>query len=1561
MSNLYQSKSMVKPLKGGIVASNTGVFDTITTNTLEIQNINIVGLFEDGILVNATIKDSEIQNTVIGVNGANVGYFTQLQTSSYVTMLSNLIGTSATWDPNTGQFYISSTSGSFKVDGCSYLGNLEICRNDILATNLNGDINLIPNNIGNIYLKGGVNVNATTGNFLVNIQNGDVKLLSKNNIELYSSSGTSSLTTSDKQSFTTLNGDIQLNVDTTTTRSLSSVRFTSGNIILTTPLANHLNIGDVILVTNGSLNGGYTVGNILSDLQFLLTSTTGSAFLQTGGSFYKVRNNNIELNSYNLVKVPENTKLTFGDTTNSISGNTSGIFINVSSDDIIQIPQNSKLQFGTSANNYINFDGSSVNINGNLTSINSTNTRFYDPILTLADYNLANNDLKDRGIEFKYFDTASNSNKLGWFGYKNSTGKFTFITNATNNDEIISGSLGSLELSNLNISNLQISEGQIDMQCGNILNVGLLTGCSNTLNIAGSTNVNISSSNRISIQAGVDILVQNNVPINFGTFGNRLLGTGSNMVVSGMNNVEILTGSLGSLIVPNQSTVSFDGTSRGTQSISNDTSNNLVIKSNNGIYLTTTGGNVIVPVNTPIQYGNSSQYITGSTNGLQLITNSSTSSLNLIANSNVNVSTSFGNVEISSRVGDIIMFPSSGNIRVPSQRNVVFGVSGTTNSLSVTSSGSFEVKGASTNNYVISNFNDINLNAVSTNIPTNSKLNFGDTRQQYIFTNTSGQTIFSNDSTLGSITISANTTNITSATTTISGNLTQINTNNTAITDPIPSIGDYTLASSDGKDRGIQYRYYSGSMKLGWFGAKNNTNRFTVYSEALNTNEVITGTIGDMEISGLYVQKNVSFSSSGTLDMSCGTIANVNTITGCGGVLNLKGDTSVNVTASSINLIANQKVTLPFNVPIQFGNSRNAISSDSLGNLTIDAGKVILNSDVQINGTTTNVYSTVTNIQDPIISIGGVVGPVINDAKDRGIEFKWNNNTSTKVGFFGYKESLGRFVFIRDGINNSEVFSGNYGDFQAGDIYASNINLNNGNVTGVNNLSGGKITISTTSGNIELTPKESILIPNNTTLAFGNTNTSISANSLGSLVLNSNTSVQLPDNKPISFGTSGNTYILASSGNLNIVNSAGNLNLTPSGNINLPTNRFLNFGSTSNSIYSDGSQLYLNGFNGLSLNSSTVTISGNVNVAGSINATTLDVDINKFILPLGTQQVLNVTSITSNTTPGTATVTFNQTSGYFSVGDNVTLKNTGTNPLLNGTYTITHVNNLNSINISTGVSLVTGSSQSSQILTANLSTYQGKDVGIQVNYWSTTGNSSVTAGSIGYKTGFFGFKTSTERWSFYADATNNNNVITGNLGDIEVNKIFASRVSGFILDGAISAGSNNISGTNFTINGGQINTTPIGNVTPSTGRFSTLTNTVEALFNTVRLENSLAYTFERFEIRADLPSSYFRNPSTSSAISLFKVTGSFFNTGCGTMGSTSVPDGTFKTIVCSGMGEGCTYTLHFGIGKIITPNPLNVNATPSKLVFKRRSQSVQMIFDAVQECWVLLTSGVYVI
>jgi hypothetical protein len=131
---------------------------------------------------------------------------------------------------------------------------------------------------------------------------------------------------------------------------------------------------------------------------------------------------------------------------------------------------------------------------------------------------------------------------------------------------------------------------------------------------------------------------------------------------------------------------------------------------------------------------------------------------------------------------------------------------------------------------------------------------------------------------------------------------------------------------------------------------------------------------------------------------------------------------------------------------------------------------------------------------------------------------------------------------------------------------------------------------------------------------------------------------------------------------------------------------------------------------------------------------------------------------------------------------------------------------------------------------SKLTSYQGKDVGIQVNYWNTVGNVSLTAGTLGYKTGFFGFKNSTERWTYYKNATISNNIVTGDLSDIEVNKVFTNRLSGFILDGSVTAGSNAIVGSNFQISGGTINGTPIGVSTAQTGRFTNLSNTVSANF-----------------------------------------------------------------------------------------------------------------------------------
>jgi hypothetical protein len=84
-----------------------------------------------------------------------------------------------------------------------------------------------------------------------------------------------------------------------------------------------------------------------------------------------------------------------------------------------------------------------------------------------------------------------------------------------------------------------------------------------------------------------------------------------------------------------------------------------------------------------------------------------------------------------------------------------------------------------------------------------------------------------------------------------------------------------------------------------------------------------------------------------------------------------------------------------------------------------------------VNGTTTTVNSTTVTVDDPIITLGGDTAPAADDNKDRGVEFRWHNGSAAKVGFFGFDDSTGKFTFIPDATNTSEVFSGTSGTISA--------------------------------------------------------------------------------------------------------------------------------------------------------------------------------------------------------------------------------------------------------------------------------------------------------------------------------------------------------------------------------------------------------------------------------------------------------------------------------------------------------------------------------------------------
>jgi hypothetical protein len=1635
-----------KALKGNSISGNAGTFETIAATNVVFSATALNSLFQGSLLDGATIINSQIDNTIIGSDQPNSATFTTLNSISDVVFTSVDGTRQVYWDANTGTFTIT---GDLTVSGCGLFGNIDICRNTIQAVNTNGDINILSKGNGTLFLTGPIRNVASSGNYLTNVLNGNVVFNASDYVSLTSNQSYLNLNSFSDQTFSTKNGDISLNTETGIgTKAITKVDFFNTLVRVTTNGDSNVKVGDTITISgtnsNPSFNGTFTVTNLITPNSFNINNPY--AFFtsnSTIGSFIKTPTNNINLNAGVYVKIPTDIDLTFGTTTNSVSGNTTGMFIGSQGDITFQlntrgnvyIPQNTKFIYGTSSNVNVNFDGSALNINSSDTVkisasnliLNGTDTFILDPNPLIGNFTSGSGDLTDRGIQFRYSETNGNM-KLGWFGYKQATQRFTFLTNASNNNEIITGDLGRFDIGSISVTNITLNpNGTLDVGCGTIANVRLITGCGGTVNINASTNVNISASNRISLVSGTDILVPNNIPILLGTNGTTISeGTAGNLLLRASQNIRLLANTV---IISTGSKLSFDGTSVGNQSIYSDLLGNLIVSSNKNVNLNTTGGNVILPQNNTLtnftagslQFGNvfpPSEIIAGGTIGILLLSNSSTGNINLSSYSAINISNTTGNINVQPLNGDINLFSSSGNVRILPLSRLVFGINNTSNSIRTVSNGNLIINGSGTsgnlsgvtsgNAVEITNALNFNINIISSgnvNIPNNVNLKLGnsvlvnDTSSNLLLSNTSGNF---NNVINGNINITTSNYNLIDTSTNIStnsfivtgqsGSSVIFNTDNVRIRDPILTLSNNNY---DLTDKGIEYNYTSSAgNSLGWFGYKSSTGFFTFYSTAINTSEIITGTLGSIALANLNLSNSITFASQGNLDMKCGTISNLNTITGCNGTVNINATSNLNANATNV-FLNTQRVLVPFNTVLAFGDTTNSINSDTNGNMIITApSKIILNADVQINGTTQNVFSTVTNVQDPIFSIGGITGPTLNDNKDRGIEFKWFNTNNSfgslgnKTGFFGYDNSSNRFIFVPDGTNTSEVYSGSFGNVQFGNGFLNNIDLNCGTISNVNTISGcngATLNIQATSSiNISTS---NMLLPFNSNIAFGNTRNTISTNTSGTLNLNASNgininstngninlvtntsgtgSVNLSSNTSLNFGSgSSGSTLIQSSGNFNIINSSGNINLTPSGQINgtygsivLPTNTSIIFSGTesSNRISSDSSSLQLFGYNSIGINSSTVNIAGNVNIIGTISASVVQSDLNQYILPLGTDQILLISSITtSNISSSGNTRITTSVPNYLQNGDTVTLKNTNSIPIVDGTFTINGIINASTFLVNTSTVTSPGNTGS---VTSNLATFQGKDVGIEVERWtSTVGNTQITAGSAGYVKGFYGWKDSLQKFIFYTNATINNNIVTGGvLGDVQVNKLEANKISGFQLEGSLQGQSYIISGTNFQIQGGFIDSTPIGQNSASAGRFSNLASTISSTLENVTLTSQLNYSLERFTVDSTLQP--VKNPAVTVVLSFISVLGAGF-TGTGNMPA-GVYDGQLKILVASSISTNCKYELSFTPGRLMSPNPINPSSIPTKITLKRRGQSVQLIWDATGMFWLPLTSGVYI-
>ena len=113
-------------------------------------------------------------------------------------------------------------------------------------------------------------------------------------------------------------------------------------------------------------------------------------------------------------------------------------------------------------------------------------------------------------------------------------------------------------------------------------------------------------------------------------------------------------------------------------------------------------------------------------------------------------------------------------------------------------------------------------------------------------------------------------------------------------------------------------------------------------------------------------------------------------------------------------------------------------ATGDLGGVNLNmSGNAIITGNLVVNGTTTSTNVDNMTVEDPIINLGGGANgaaPASNDGKDRGTEIQYYTSEAI-LGFMGWDNSEGEFIFGADVQNASEVITVNtYGNVH-GNVY----------------------------------------------------------------------------------------------------------------------------------------------------------------------------------------------------------------------------------------------------------------------------------------------------------------------------------------------------------------------------------------------------------------------------------------------------------------------------------------------------------------------------------------------
>ena len=226
-----------------------------------------------------------------------------------------------------------------------------------------------------------------------------------------------------------------------------------------------------------------------------------------------------------------------------------------------------------------------LTVEGTTTTVDSTTTQVVDPIFQIGGgaggAALSADDNKDRGMSAKYY--TGSEEKTAFWGFDDSTGRWTFVPDATLTSEVVSGSVGAIDVGAIYSSNVTDNRILIAGASGvieddaNLTFNGSILATTAAVDITGDLdvdNININGNTIISTDTNGDINLTPN-------------GTGdvvvSTIEVSDLTSGRVTYASTAGALV-DSSNMTFDGTDLTVASavVSDLTDNRLVVAGTSG-------------------------------------------------------------------------------------------------------------------------------------------------------------------------------------------------------------------------------------------------------------------------------------------------------------------------------------------------------------------------------------------------------------------------------------------------------------------------------------------------------------------------------------------------------------------------------------------------------------------------------------------------------------------------------------------------------------------------------------------------------------------------------------------------------------------------------------------------------------------------------------------------------------------------------------------------------------------------------------------------------------------